>query len=117
MGHTNSRLEANRKRREDLENQEPMPGEEERRHHVPEIEVNDEDIKRAMEYMTGAGKRQGKRMPQPYNRLWENVAQKSRKAKELQRVLSEQRQLEWLKLLLSNNLLHPTSKKSFEVLK
>jgi hypothetical protein len=43
--------------------------------------------------------------------LWDGVALKSKKARELSLALDNQRRLEWLKLLLSNNLLHLTDKK------
>jgi hypothetical protein len=59
MGQTNARLEANRKRREDLENDEPIEdGEDDKRlHMIPDIDINDEDLRKAMSYMQNAHKK------------------------------------------------------------
>lgn len=107
-----------------------VSGDETKLHLVPDIEINDEELKRAMDYMnqedwkrssiegrTASLQETAKKMPQPYKRLWNDVQSKSRKAKELQRVLNDQKKLEWLKLLLSNNHLHLTSGKSIDLLK
>lgn len=56
-------------------------------------------------------------LPQVYRRLWDDVARKSRKAKELSKAVDNQRRLEWLKLLLSHNHLHLTDLKGKELLR
>lgn len=59
MGQTNARLEANRKRREDLENDELLEdGEDDKRLHlIPDIDVNDEELRKAMSYIQNAHKK------------------------------------------------------------
>jgi hypothetical protein len=43
------------------------------------------------------------------------VAQKSKKAQELSRVITDQRKLEWLKQLLSTKMLNPPDFKDKEI--
>jgi hypothetical protein len=57
------------------------------------------------------------RLPDVYRRLWGGVAKRSKKVKELTNAIENQRRLEWLKLLLSNNHLHLTDKKQLDLLK
>ena len=67
MGQTNARLEANRKRREYLENDEPIEdGEDDKRlHMIPDIDINDEDLRKAMSYMQNAHKKAKPYKPLP----------------------------------------------------
>ncbi|CDW89079.1 UNKNOWN [Stylonychia lemnae] len=93
-------------------------------------QMNDEVLKKAMHYIQNKELRQYNlrtlqnqtnvsldKLPQVYKRLWDDVAAKNKKSKELQLHFDKIRQLEWIKLLQSKNHLNLKDKKNQEKIK
>lgn len=71
-----------------------------------QVQVDSEGYQKALNYLrNGATKAAAQEpdLPKVYKRLWNGVAQKTKKAQQLSKTLEDQRKLEWLKLLLANN--------------